>query len=131
MIRIVIDRSNRTLLDMQAHQIGVRLNEGSLSGASLSAGRRSLTRPARPNLVIRSQGVAFVKDAVTGGNGKHGSQSVRLEEDGQGIEYDIVRKANYVVGSEDLDPQAAYRATALSVREHLIDAFNKTQRYWR
>ena len=56
---------------------------------------------------------------------------IGLESDKAGIGYDILRKANYVVGTEELDAQAAYRATALSVREHLIDNFNKTQKYWK
>ena len=71
----------------------------------------------------------FVKekaDVSSNGNGR-----VHLEVDEGSLETDIIRKANYVVGSEELEPFSAYRATALSVREHLIEAFNKTQKYWK
>ena len=71
----------------------------------------------------------FVKNVAKGSNGA--KASTKLEGDGAGVERDIVRKLNYVVGKEEVDPKTAYQATALSVREHLIDGFNKTQKYWR
>ena len=43
---------------------------------------------------------------------------------------DILRKAKNI-GALELGPAEAYRGTAQSVREHLIEAFNKTQEYWR
>lgn len=85
----------------------------------------------RPSRCFRlpAQGVAdFVKKKPAGSNGVG---PVHLDADGSSLERDIIRKANYVVGSEELEPFAAYRATALSVREHLIEAFNKTQKYWK
>ena len=117
---------------MQAQVLGNRLSECPFYGRALSSGRRSLPRPARKVLTVSPRSVAeFVKDVAKGRSGTNGSKPLHLEEDDRGIEYDIVRKANFVVGSDDLVPEAAYRATALSVREHLIDAFNKTQKFWR
>lgn len=78
---------------------------------------------------MKPVGVAeFVKDSAAG---KNGSKPISLESDGSGVEYDILRKLNFVVGTEHADADTTYRATALSVREHLIDAFNKTQQYWK
>lgn len=117
---------------MQSQGIGYRLSERPFTRKALGSGRRSLPKPARKGLAVTPRGVAeFVKDIAKGPSSTNGSKPLRLEEDDRGIEYDIVRKANFVVGSDDLVPGAAYRATALSVREHLIDAFNKTQKSWR
>ena len=44
---------------------------------------------------------------------------------------EIRSKLTYDLGTKSASPEAAYRATALSVRQRLIDAFNKTQEYWR
>ena len=117
---------------MQSSVSGTRLFDQSLVGRPLSSSRHVSVAPSRPRCV-RPRGVAeFVKEAVTGGNGKqNGAFTVSLENDTSGVEHDIVRKAHFVLGKTDLDPKAAYRATALSVREHLIDAFTKTQEYWR
>jgi hypothetical protein len=43
---------------------------------------------------------------------------------------DIIRKARNI-GALDLGPADTYRGTAQSVREHLIQAFNKTQKFWK
>lgn len=43
---------------------------------------------------------------------------------------DIIRKARNI-GALELAPADTYRGTAQSVREHLIDAFNKTQKFWK
>ena len=67
-----------------------------------------------------------LKPKQAGSNG-----AVKLEGDEAAIQADIKRKLDYVVAASKVDAKAAYRGTALSVREHLIDSFNKTQQYWR
>ena len=103
----------------------------SLSGAPLKSHQKSLVTGcrSRPSLQVRNV-AEFTERKAPGGNG-NGASSLGLESDQAGIGYDIMRKANYVVGKEELDPSTAYRATSLSVREHLIDSFNKTQKYWK
>ncbi|KAK9810158.1 hypothetical protein WJX72_005763 [[Myrmecia] bisecta] len=46
---------------------------------------------------------------------------------------DIIKKLEYTVGASPSDAKAkdAYQAVALSVREQLLDKFNKTQEYWK
>lgn len=87
-----------------------------------------LSTRRRSALNVRSV-ADFVKEKPSVGS--NGAGRVHLEVDESSLETDIIRKANYVVGSEEMEPSAAYRATALSVREHLIEAFNKTQKYWK
>ena len=101
---------------------------GFLGGQRCPLPKATALAPKRQRLP--TQAVAdFVKEKPT--SGRNGVAPVRLDADGSSLEKDIVRKANYVVGSEELEPFSAYRATALSVREHLIEAFNKTQKYWK
>ena len=46
---------------------------------------------------------------------------------------DIVQKLQYVVGADthSINAREAYQGVAWSVRERLIEQFNKTQEYWR
>jgi len=43
---------------------------------------------------------------------------------------DTIRTAR-IIGALELAPADTYRGTARSVREHLIEAFNKTQKFWK
>lgn len=89
-----------------------------------------VTRPCRRSDKPLTQAVAdFVKEKSS--TSSNGVRPVHLDASGSSLQTDIIRKASYVVGSEELEPSSAYRATALSVREHLIEAFNKTQKFWK
>ena len=46
---------------------------------------------------------------------------------------EIIRKLEYIIGASKDDPKAkeAYQAVALSVREDLLERFNKTQEFWK
>ena len=101
-----------------------------LGNQRVSLPKNSSSRLPQRRQAVSPQAVAdFVKEKTSVGS--NGNGRIHLEVDESSLETDIVRKANYVVGSEDLEPFSAYRATALSVREHLIEAFNKTQKYWK
>ena len=80
--------------------------------------RPSLRQQAQP------QAVADLVKTVTGaGNGK---------VKGNGITREVQEKISYDIGnSAEVSDKLAYRGVALSVRQRLIDAFNKTQKYWR
>ena len=82
--------------------------------------RPSLRQQAQP------QAVADLVKSVTGaGNGK-------VKGSGKGIAKEVQEKIAYDIGtSAEVSDKLAYRGTALSVRQRLIDAFNKTQKYWR
>lgn len=49
------------------------------------------------------------------------------------VQTDILKKLAYVVGAdpEAVSDRQAYQGVALSVREQLIERFNKTQEHWR
>ena len=49
------------------------------------------------------------------------------------VQTDIVKKLAYVVGANanSVSEREAYQGVALSVRERLIERFNKTQEHWR
>lgn len=52
--------------------------------------------------------------------------------DGSAVFTDITKNLKYIVGAPDAsNPKDAYRATALSVREKLIDAFDATHAHWK
>ena len=105
--------------------MGTQLNQrpvlpGRLQPARSSSQRRQrLCAPTRAVLDI-------LKPKQAGSNG-----AVKLEGDEVAVQADIKRKLDYVVAASKVDAKAAYRGTALSVREYLIDSFNKTQQYWR
>ncbi|KAK9849013.1 hypothetical protein WJX84_009521 [Apatococcus fuscideae] len=60
-------------------------------------------------------------------------QLTRVDQQKQEAETEILRKIAYQVGvdAETVTAQQAYQGVAWTVRERLIDAFNKTQAYWR
>lgn len=53
------------------------------------------------------------------------------------LPFPVLCFAEFTIGApsnkipNDLDAKTVYRGVAASVREHLIDAFNRTQDYWR
>lgn len=49
------------------------------------------------------------------------------------VQTDIIKKLAYVVGADahSVSEREAYQGVALSVRERLIERFNKTQEHWR
>ena len=106
------------------------VTDRSLQGAPLQTRRNAVTSKCR-RYSLPTTSIAEFTDKKSSPSNGNGAQAANLEQDKAGIGSDILRKANYVVGKEDLDTQTAYRATALSVREHLIDSFNKTQKYWK
>lgn len=47
------------------------------------------------------------------------------------IQKEVAHKLRYLLGkSKDYDTKDIYQGTAWSVREHLIDSFEKTHDYW-
>jgi len=114
------------------------LNSKTLGLGSLRSA--ALGRPAKQTVLAprskRTNGVHtmaignLVKPASgkdTKQNGSQGQSDLCLHGD---LSEDILRKARNI-GALDLGPADTYRGTAQSVREHLIEAFNKTQEYWR
>ena len=55
------------------------------------------------------------------------------KDNGNAVQTDIVKKLAYVVGADAhaVSDREAYQGVALSVRERLIERFNKTQEHWR
>lgn len=115
---------------MRSLYLGNELQRNALLGHPQQCQTSFPTRPVRRQVAVVTRSIAdIVKEKPS--TGSNGVGRIQLKDDERSLETDIVRKANYVVGSEELEPFSAYRATALSVREHLIEAFNNTQRYWK
>lgn len=114
---------------MKSFALGTGLTPNGFLGRPKCPMPTATARKARRQRLPAQAVADFVKEKAT--SGRNGAGPVHLDADGSSLERDIIRKANYVVGSEELEPFSAYRATALSVREHLIEAFNKTQKYWK
>ena len=115
---------------MISSHLGNGVHRNTLLGQPKPSHSRPLTRASKRRSTVLTRAVAdFVKEKPS--TGSNGAVPVQLKVDESSLETDILRKANYVVGSEELEPFSAYRATALSVREHLIEAFNKTQKFWK
>ena len=55
------------------------------------------------------------------------------KDDDTAVQTDIIKKLAYVVGADahSVSEREAYQGVAWSVRERLIERFNKTQEYWR
>ena len=77
---------------------------------------------------VQPQAIADLVKTVTGGNG-----TVKIPGSSNGsIPAEVQQKLQYDIGvSGEVSGKLAYRGVALSVRQKLIDAFNKTQKYWR
>ena len=72
--------------------------------------------------------IADLVRTVTGSNGS----AVKIPGGNGSIPAEVQQKLQYDIGvSGEVDGRLAYRGVALSVRQKLIDAFNKTQKYWR
>ncbi len=58
---------------------------------------------------------------------------IQVQQQKQEAETEILRKIAYQVGvdADTVTAHQAYQGVAWTVRERLIDAFNKTQAYWR
>lgn len=102
-----------------------------LFGSALSQALRpaSLNRPLQ-------QRVTAVADTKRKTNGKAKPvpmELIRVQQQKEEAETEILRKIAYQVGvdAETVTAQQAYQGVAWTVRERLIDAFNKTQAYWR
>lgn len=101
------------------------------SGRSVAArSSRSAGPPrvVRPQAVLEKLGLGSPKrDLPTKGI------DFKPQNNSNAVQTDILKKLAYVVGA---DPKAvsdrqAYQGVALSVREQLIERFNKTQEHWR
>ncbi len=55
------------------------------------------------------------------------------KDDDNAVQTDIIKKLAYVVGADAhaVSDRQAYQGVAWSVRERLIERFNKTQEHWR
>ena len=55
------------------------------------------------------------------------------KNDPDSIERDVLSKVSYTIGADPkaLTTKQAYRGLAWTVRERLIDSFNKSQEYWK
>ncbi|CAL5225473.1 g8295 [Coccomyxa viridis] len=74
------------------------------------------------------------REIVSPSNGA--SSTSRPSKDPSSVQADVLQNLEFVVGAPSnkipngLDAKSVYRGVAASVREHLIDAFNRTQDYW-
>ena len=98
-----------------------------VAGASRvrSASRRSYVRPSA---VLEKLGKTPAKrDLPTKG------LDYKPKDNGNAVQTDIVKKLEYVVGADAhaVSDRQAYQGVAWSVRERLIERFNKTQEHWR
>mmetsp|Transcript_21955 Transcript_21955/g.37564 ORF Transcript_21955/g.37564 Transcript_21955/m.37564 type:complete len:868 (-) Transcript_21955:290-2893(-) len=85
-------------------------------------------RASRAPLAVRAIAEPPVKASVKGQNGAVSARGAAVADD-------IATKLKYVFGKHapttDLALRDAYLGTAWSVRERLIDSFDKTQEHWR
>ena len=111
--------TSRTLGNSKPAALGIQSKQTvrATKAAKRSNGLRTLAiaAPAKPS-----------PGKLTTQNGA-GQSEICLHGD---LSEDILRKAKNI-GALELGPAEAYRGTAQSVREHLIEAFNKTQEFWR
>ena len=117
-----LSASRRVLPPSAPHAFGDR----SIAGPSL----RRATRRCRvaPSAVLEKMNKTPAKrDLPTKG------LDYKPKDSGNAVQTDIVKKLEYVVGadSHSVSDRQAYQGVAWSVRERLIERFNKTQEYWR
>ena len=113
-----------------------RSSRSMLAGSSLSGVRLPCVArpPAQSRLgarkAVRVSAILDVaKTAFAKSNGA--KPDSKIEVDDGCLPEEIRNKMLYDLGTKSTTPDVAYRATALSVRQRLIDAFNKTQEFWR
>ena len=101
-------------------------------------GGSTLSGNLRPAALVRptQQAATAVLDISRKSNGKEKTvpmQLIQVQQQKQEAETEILRKIAYQVGvdAETVTAKQAYQGVAWTVRERLIDAFNKTQAYWR
>ena len=89
----------------------------------------SCLRPAsrRPGVNTQAVQAPAKRDLPTKG------LDYKPKDDDTSVQTDIVKKLAYVVGANahSVSEREAYQGVALSVRERLIERFNKTQEHWR
>lgn len=89
----------------------------------------SCLRPASRRTGVKTQAVQAPakRDLPTKG------LDYKPKDDDTSVQTDIVKKLAYVVGANahSVSEREAYQGVALSVRERLIERFNKTQEHWR
>lgn len=107
------------------------LRGSSFSGARLPGSSRVVSRrQSRSHIVVEVGAILDVaKTAFAQQNGAKVDSKLQVEV--SSLPEEIRSKLTYDLGTNSTSPEVAYRATALSVRQRLIDAFNKTQEYWR
>ncbi len=82
------------------------------------------TAVGRRALAVRADSIPSTRETTPGLNGG-GQLALHTSQD-------ITQKLKYQFGkSSGLDAKDAYLGTAWSVRERLIDAFDKTHEHWR
>lgn len=82
----------------------------------------------RPQAVLEKQAKGSAKrDLPTKGI------DFKPQDNSNAVQTDILKKLAYVVGADAhaVTDRQAYQGLALSVRERLIERFNKTQEHWR
>lgn len=123
---------------MESHGVmqGPNTSRSMLAGTSLSgcrlplAPRRLMSGQHGRRCAIRTTAILDVaKTAFAQQNGAKVEARSPIEI--SNLPEEIRSKMTYDVGSNSTSPDIAYRATALSVRQRLINAFNRTQEYWR
>ena len=100
--------------------IGPRFG-GQALRAGPRAGRTAHRRACQP------RAIADLVKQVTGSNGS----AVKIPGGNGSIPAQVQEKLHDMGATGEVDGKLAYRGVALSVRQRLIDAFNKTQKYWR
>ena len=123
---------------MDAHSVlrPPRASRSMIFGSSFAGtrlpGRGRLAASLRPDArqAVRVSAILDVaKTAFAQQNGAKVDSKIMV--DAGKLPEEIRHKMTYDLGTKSTSPEIAYRATALSVRQRLIDAFNKTQDFWR
>ena len=81
----------------------------------------------RPQAVLEKLGLGKDSSKATKGI------DYKPQDDSSAIQTDIIKKLAYVVGADanSTSEREAYQGVAFSLRERLIERFNKTQEHWR
>lgn len=126
---------NRHIVKMYAQQVHTQLLGRRVLAPSVSrclVGRQSAPSCLRPS-ARRSSMKAQAVQAPAKRKLPTQGLDYKPKDDDTAVQTDIVKKLAYVVGADaqSISDREAYQGVALSVRERLIERFNKTQEHWR
>lgn len=81
----------------------------------------------RPNAILEKLGIGSDTSKGTAGI------DYKPQDNSNAVQTDIIKKLAYVIGANanSATDREAYQGVAFSLRERLIERFNKTQEHWR